>query len=523
MKKIIELFEPSNDAIDYDTKEKRERFLQTYNVTDYLSRLKESNCYYIIGEKGSGKTALALYSKLDRPNNSASELLSISATQYKKFIRLKKNKKLDYSDYASIWRTTLCMLISQQIVKNSKKWIHRITGKFRKIEEAINSYDKNSMLPEIETAIELTTGLRANAGLESPKGFKAGVEADLSEKENSAQIRFHLLETEKYLKNGLSDIKLENDFVLFIDGLDTRPTDIDKYEFHECIQGLIEAAWQLNIEYFQKLKDTSGKMRICVLIRPDIFDSLDISNSNSRVNDNSVVLRWETTTDDYKRSPIFRTLDKYFTAQNSKDENYGWNHYFPYNMPDGKNDAFYYLLNHSFIRPRDFYTAIKFLIQFYKSNRNGAMVFARNDFTRNEFSRNYSDYLLAEVKNYANYYMSNKDFSEYINYFQFLSGQKEFNYDEYETAFSKYYIYAKKSGIENTEYLENKDKFLQLLFDVNIVGYYEEPKDGSKPFFHWAYRERTLSNLSPKIKIPSNYIIFAGVMKSLDIGKNFKI
>ena len=92
MKKIKELFIPSHDAIDYDLSEKREYFIRMYNCTSHFERLKERNCYFIIGDKGSGKTALALYHQLNSPDNSASQLISINATQYKQFIMLKVNK-----------------------------------------------------------------------------------------------------------------------------------------------------------------------------------------------------------------------------------------------------------------------------------------------------------------------------------------------------------------------------------------------------------------------------------------------
>jgi hypothetical protein len=523
MKSIKDLFEPSNDAIDYNNTDKREYFKQTYFSTQYFEKLRQRNCYYIIGEKGSGKTALALFYKINAPENSTSQLLPISITQYKKFIALRKNKKLEYSDYSSIWRTTLCMLVSQEVVKNNKKWIHRITGKFKKIEDAIKNYDETSLLPEIDTAIELASALSQNAEFFPVEGNKSKLAfvVNDSRKENSTEIRMHLLESEKILKSGLKDIKLENDFVLFLDGLDSRPNDVEKKEFKECLQGLNDAMWQLNTEFFSQLKDTVGKMRVCILIRPDVFEWLDIPNSNSRVNDNSVVLNWETTEDEYKNSPLFYTVNKYFTGQNDSDENLGWNAYFPYFSDKRKSEIFIFLLKGTFIRPRDYFTAIKYLRKIYVDNKSNATKFEYNDIFSRSFSRDFSNYLLSEVKNYFNFYMSNEDYSEYINFFQFLDGSSTFDYEEYKEAFENYCLYIEKREIENKYYCEDPDNLLQLLFDVNIVGYIDDPKDKTKSFIHWAYRERSLSNLRPKIKIPSNYIVFSGIMKSIDIGKRF--
>lgn len=132
MKKITDLIEPSNDAISYNTDDRRQIFLKVYDPTYHFKQLQEKGRYFIIGDKGSGKTALALYFQLNCPQNSSGKLLPITTTQYKKFILLKINKKLEYSDYASIWRSTLLMLVAQFVQQKGKKWIHKVTVSSRK-------------------------------------------------------------------------------------------------------------------------------------------------------------------------------------------------------------------------------------------------------------------------------------------------------------------------------------------------------------------------------------------------------
>ena len=42
---------------------------------------------------------------------------------------------------------------------------------------------------------------------------------------------------------------------MFIDGLDTRPTDIDYTEYKECIYPLVRAVYDLNNDIFAHIKD----------------------------------------------------------------------------------------------------------------------------------------------------------------------------------------------------------------------------------------------------------------------------
>lgn len=518
---IKDLFEPSNDAIDYNYGQKRSVFIKSFYSTSHLEKLKQNNCYYIIGEKGSGKTALALFYQLNSPDNSSGKLLSIDITQYKKFIKLKQKHMLEYSDYASIWRTTLCMLMSQFIVQKNKKWIHKFTGKFKKIEDAIKAYDENSLLPEIDTAVSFAETLDIGEEVQIPKTAKVKGAYKSQKSETSQEIRFHLLEAEKALKKGLGDITLENDFVIFLDGLDSRPTDIGIMEFRACLQGLLDAVWQLNNQFFLTISDTKGRMRVCVLIRPDIFDNLDIPNSNSKLNDNAVILSWDTSEEVYKQSSIFEVLDKYFYSQNQDDRKCGWNSYFPYFDSGDNSESFIELYRNTFVRPRDFFTAIKYLIRKYKSINNQSSHFEKNELKDPRFTKDFADYLLGEVKNHASYYISNSDFSEYINYFSYLDGAQNFSYENYKIAFSKFKRYADSKRIETRKYYDDPDTLLQFFFSINIIGYYDEPNDGSKPFIHWSFRERNLSNICPKVKTESNYMVFSGIKKALDIGKKF--
>jgi hypothetical protein len=79
--------------------------------------------------------------------------------------------------------------------------------------------------------------------------------------------------------------------------------------------------------------------------------------------------------------------------------------------------------------------------------------------------------------------------------------------------------WPKMSNVENRPY-GRTDLFLQFLYEMNVIGYVVETEN--KPYFGWCYRERTPSNISPKVKTGVRYETHYAVMKALDLGTKFK-
>lgn len=157
---------PYNDAYNYREKDKKEFFSKVFVKTKALNDLKDNSIYYLIGEKGTGKTAYAVWNENNPSKDMVSKLTVMTETQYKRFIALKNDNKLQYSDYSNIWRSILLFLSSQMIIESSgNSIIHRISGKFRKLQKELESWTKNSLNPEMETAFDAISKMAFSAGL----------------------------------------------------------------------------------------------------------------------------------------------------------------------------------------------------------------------------------------------------------------------------------------------------------------------------------------------------------------------
>lgn len=518
-KPIDELNEPFNDAVNYKTRPQKEFFNKIFVKTETLYECLNPAVYFLIGEKGSGKTAYAAYLDNNEVKDHRCKLSTMTESQYKRFIALKNRGKLEYSDYANIWRPMLLHMMAQALVQKSKGFLESFTGKFDVIEEEIESFNAGALNPEVEVAFELVSETADQIKLGG--SFVGSIEMEERSREaaKTERIRHHLLEQERRLKTALADLRLSRHHVLFIDGIDYRPESVSYKDYLACIKGLGEAAWDLNSSFFGNIRDSKGRIKVCLLVRPDVFNALNLYNSNSRLRDNSVFLDWVTTEDDLRSSNLYKAAGQYFASQQSfeVDSVEAANHYFSASESD---QIFRRLLRSSFQKPRDILTFLKIAQELtVKTLKIGRETKFRSDLVVDgAFTRLYADYLLGEVRNYASFYMEQNDFNHFLKFFQYLHGKREFTYEEYEAAYTRFRAWIDGEKVAATEYLRDPEALLQFFFDVNAIGYRELVGKEKERFIHFAYRERTLMNVAPKVKTTGMLMINPGIAKSLDVG-----
>jgi len=124
MKSIAELNFGFGDAINYARRENRKFFSQLFVHTIELDQLCTPNIFFLMGEKGTGKTAYATYIANNHYKENASVIKNIGETEYLKFVRLKQLRQLELSDFENIWKVILCLIISESV--SEKDFVFRI-------------------------------------------------------------------------------------------------------------------------------------------------------------------------------------------------------------------------------------------------------------------------------------------------------------------------------------------------------------------------------------------------------------
>lgn len=398
MKDYKELNLGFGDAENYKKRENKELLNKYFIRNEELYAILKPTNYFIVGDKGTGKTAYSLFLSNNEFGNTSSYLNHIRETEYVKFIKLKKEKHLTLTEYTNIWKVLIYLLLSQQIQNGEKEsTIFSQFSKFRPLQDSINSFYKSAFSPEIIYALNVIEESKEVAEIFN-KFFKIAGEDKVTENFTESKFQINLLYIQKKFEDSLSSLKLEKNHILFIDGIDIRPRNIEFEDYLECVKGLANAVWTLNNDFFSKIKDSKGRLKVMILVRPDIFSQLGLQNLNNKIRDNGVLLDWKTTYPAYKDSSLFKMADNILNSQqeNFKELGKSWEYYFPFTneiRTGRKEDSFVSFLRFSMFRPRDILTMMKILQENIKSETDRKLlIIDLLDFDTASFRTKYSDF-----------------------------------------------------------------------------------------------------------------------------------
>lgn len=527
MKKILSLEFGFSDAENYRRRENRDLLNKVFIRNQHLDRLCEPAISFLVGEKGTGKTAYAVYLSNNNYKDTLASIRYIRETEYQKFITLKREKHLGLSDYANIWKVIIYLLVSQQVREREGgfEFLKRFT-KFGAVQRAIDEYYHSAFSPEIVQALQFVQESKVAAELLAKHAKAAGEEKEVLTFSES-RFQTNLFYIQREFESALRQARLANNHILFIDGIDIRPASIPYPEYLECIKGLANAVWEVNNDFFPTIRGGRGRMRVVLLIRPDIFESLSLQNQNTKIRDNSVFLDWRTEYNNHRTSGLFRVIDHLIASQQAEALELGtaWDHYFPWDAPNvfDKYDtptSFIGFLRWSYYRPRDIITMLVILQDLARDAGRNGDCFAYEHFDDASFQRRYSDYLLGEIKDHLTFYYGHSEYELFLKFFEFIRGKNRFSYSEYVAAFADF---RKTMGLEDSEmpkFMSTAGTFLQFLYDLNVICYVERPVN-DRPYVRWCFRERSYANISPKVKEKVDYQVFYGLSKALNVGQEF--
>jgi hypothetical protein len=229
------------DAENYRKTQNKE-LLTKYFVRDaYLERLLDPNIYFLVGEKGTGKTAYATFLRNTEYKNHRVSVFDVRQTEYQKFLELKRAGHLSLSSYSEVWRTLLLIAAATSILKNSgtPEFLKKFT-QLGALKKAIDEFYENAFAPEIVQMISFLESAEISSSLIA-KHF--GIEAEAKGKVRtdvttaSHVFQTNLLKIRQAFEVALSALKMDHDALIFIDGIDVRPSDISYPDYFECVVG----------------------------------------------------------------------------------------------------------------------------------------------------------------------------------------------------------------------------------------------------------------------------------------------
>lgn len=328
---------------------------------------------------------------------------------------------------------------------------------------------------------------------------------------------------ERAFHSAFSRLKIKKSKFIIIDSIDVRLAGFSEEEYLACIQGLAQAIWSVNADIFRTMPESNGFLKAVLSIRTDMFASLNLHNQANKVRDNSVLLDWRTTYKSYRTSALFKLCNNLLSYQNEfSSEKTPWDYYFPWvtesTNPEKRDsdDSFINCLRFSLSRPRDLISIMKAIQTQHKKQINGN-VSTLDDFKSDDTQNEISNYYIDEAKDWCLHKFSDSEFNTLTFFFHFLDGKSKFNYQQYIIAFDKYVKQVANRKMEFFEELHDADSFLQLLYDLNMICYYDKDRLGND-LFRFCYREREIYNLSPQVKTNAVYGVHNALLKALNLG-----
>ena len=435
MKPFTDLNVGFANAENYRKRENKDLLAKFFVRDEFLERLLNKNVYYLVGEKGTGKTAYSTYLRNGDYKNHKSFTYDVRQTEYQKFLEMKLLGHLPLSQYAEVWRTLLLILSSVSVLESSgtPEFFKRFT-KMRALQLAIDDFYQGAFAPEIVKILsfvessELSTSLLLKH-LAAEGGAKTERKSEI--KDTNTTFQTNLLRIRQIFESALTALRLDSDYIVFVDGIDVRPANITYGDYFECVQGLIEAVWAINNDFFANVKGSKGRIRIVLLVRPDIFLRAGLHNVNTKIRDNSVFLNWSTTYKDYRASSLFKVADRLLSVQQDPVPQNGvaWDFYFPFHAENVKAvevsgdesvNSFLAFLRFSYYRPRDVNAMIGTLKEIVA--RRGPSDYIRtSDFNDPSFRDAHADYLLGEIRDQLLFYYSQAEYDLFLEFFPILT------------------------------------------------------------------------------------------------------
>ncbi len=524
MKKIGELNLGFSDAQNYARRDNKKMFNDIFVKNYFLEKIINPNTYFLIGEKGTGKTAYSVYLKNNNYKENKTILTYISATDYDKFYNIKKQKNLELTDFVGIWKVILLLLLSKSITDDDKVLSLFNKSNIDDLLRAIDEYYMNAFTPEIITALKIVDETELAAKLICKYSEVSG-KSDTKLEFSETRFQMNLFYIEKQFSDAIKRLKLNRNVNLFIDGIDIRPNVIPYDDYIQCIRGLADACWALNTELFQNVKDSKGHLKIVLLLRPDIFSALNLQNATNKLRDNAVFLDWRTTYKEYKTSNLYKVSRRILEYQQENVEEDLWEKYFSWTFPTTSSSreydtAFMDFLRISLSRPRDIIVILQLLQEFMlRAGQSEGMEFSKDIYQSDDFQNAYSEYFMSSIKDQLSFYYSVEDFNHFKKFFDYFK-DSDFSYEEYVEVYDKFTEYILTNAKEIPEFVDDPIKFLQLLYDSNVIAAIENYGEPNA-YYHFSYREKSLSNIEPKVPIDENvsYRFHYGLYKKAKFGR----
>ncbi|MBC9935064.1 P-loop ATPase, Sll1717 family [Chitinophaga qingshengii] len=467
---------------------KQENNIRYFFHIDESKKVLSGERFYVIGRKGSGKSAISEYIlnlpkvDIEKGYNIFTEKLSFKNFPFNELYSLGNDKYTQPNQYITIWKYIIYSCICRLVVKNES-----IDSEVRKVLEKLYPPDPVKSLSRLidkwttkEFGAQIL-GTGGNIKVDQISSFQ-----DLSwiEKTNILEdIIEQYIDTSKYY---VVFDELDEDYRVF-------ENPKEQQQYINLITSLFKAVQDVKSIFRDK------KEVICpiVFLRDDIYNLIKDTDKN-KWGDFKISLEWDE--DKIKRMLAFRISKAIDPNGDVLPFDVAWAKVFKreeVSMGDGGNkrmNIFDYITLSTQLRPRDYIKYIQVCSE-RTSSEGGARITAK---TVKSLDKAFSNYLRDEIVDEVHALLP-----DIINILSIISQIRKWNFSiqEFKDTYNSYY---KNKTVTNG----NVDYVLQMMFDFSVIG--NRPKNRFVSFFKY-------SNPEARFNFQENIVIHRGLFKALQI------
>lgn len=439
---------------------------------------------YILGRKGSGKTAICEKIKMDAEEDPLCFTSSLSLRNFPlNYVRDLRNKSFrDKSQFVPVWSFLIAIELSKLVLRDNGSGPYELVEELRNFLRDNSFYSGLGFVETIQSLKKNQAKVKVAANWISYEGSRET--SDLA----SISIHFHQITTT--LINKLKLLYSESKYYLFMDELDEGYRAGDS-GLRLILLALLRAVEDFSIDF----RDSQLKVFPVVALRSDIFDRLE-DNDLNKLDDYILRIRWRSMeVPDYflKNIPNARIksslhqlagIDPWGTVVFDKDPDLSYN----------VKSCWSYIANDTFERPRDI---IKFMKLCRRQKGHGKLTFSVIEKAERAFSDWFYNELRDEIHSYLPIWKEALSCITHIG-----KGVIE----------SEVFLKALRKNRNITNWLKNNDKdveeIIESLFEFGIVGNLDRKR------WLFKYKDDDLT-WNPSMKV----IVHFGLRKKLRLFK----
>lgn len=486
---------------------------------EWYDKLFDSNVFYILGSKGSGKTLYAAYMCAEIRKNTKSKAYTIDVGDYGKLIAMKTSNHLDFTAYLTMWKVVLIQkfllgIDSAEIsllgrTKNFKEIQHVISEYFG-YDVSEDSFNPVSMIDSYGKQREVTNYLAQqfsiinNANVlgvnsEHKIEYKKADNVDVKKQKDSLIYVDTWMRSINEFHRAIENISFKYNHYLFVDGLDVRPREIDAKEYSECIGALVRAVYDINTKVLGNMRrKDKNDFKIIALTRTDIFLNSELVNVTSCINDNCVELDWTYSNEkDFKYSNLYKMMNRILGWDGISKEK-PVEKYFSFRLPYPVNrplSASMYIQRQSRLRPRDIVVMLRLIQQECKKRHLVNPNVEVMDST--ELITKYSNYYTDQIKSEMMFNYTGNEIRQMFDLIKMIK-RDLFDEDDFKAIFNNF---CKSQGSFKNLFPDYQ-QVLDVWYSLDLIGWQEGLGKGTR--VHWHYRE--VKAIDEVYRLPWEYI-----------------